>query len=193
MNDLELERLMSFVDQSEDCWFWDGDRDDDYQPVFEVDGVKYHPGDILYQKLCGTFEDIESACLIPGCIRPSHKIGGARAAASKLDGEKVLHIIESNLSSKALAEIYGVSTRTICNIWKGNSWANVPGKRESSRVRARRKTRVNKPKRIKTGKSGIAFDLDTGKYIVSYYKKIGESDSLEGAIEMRNQHIKESE
>lgn len=195
INEADLERLMSLVDQRGGwrghCWFWDGPRNVKYHPVWEVDGVHHSPEHILYQRLCGIpvdeAEPIKSKCHVVGCINPTHKVGGARADAAKLDGEKVQQIRASNDSSKSLAETYGVSRQTICDIWRGRCWVDVPGRRETARARTHRRNKVVKPKRIRVGVTGIKFDPDTGKYIASYYKKhIGESDSLEGAVALRN-------
>lgn len=190
INEANLERLIAMVDQSSDCWFWDGDRDDGYQPVIEIDGINYHPEYILRQHLRGIqSRNAMSKCHVVGCINPTHKVGGARTDAAKLDGEKVQQIRASNDSSKSLAETYGVSRQTIRDIWRGRCWVDVPGRRETARARARRRNKVVKPKRIWV-QSGIKFDPDTRKYIASYYKKtIGESDSLEGAVMLRNMEI----
>ncbi len=186
INETDLERLMSFVSQR-GCWFWDGTRNSKYHPIFEIDGVTYSPEHLLYQNLCGVqVQRIKSKCRVTGCINPAHKVGGARADVAKLDGEKVQRIRASDKPSVNLAKEYGVSTQTICDIWRGKTWTNVPGRRETARSR---RNKVAKPKRIWV-QPGIKFDPDTGKYIASYYKKtIGESDSLVGAVLMRNMGI----
>ena len=196
INEADLERLMSFVEQRDPCWFWDGPRNGTYHPVFVVDGVTCCPKDILYQNLCGKpLGETGSKCKVAGCINPVHMVGGPRADYAKLDGMKVRHILESDESSKKLAETYGVSTKAICDIWSGKSWVGVPGERVNSRKRARanRERLKLKPKRIRVGAAGIMFDPDTRKYVASYYKKhIGESDSLEGAVALRAKHIEET-
>jgi len=188
---VDLERLMASVDQSEDCWFWEGERNGDYQPVLEITGVKYHPGDLLYVDLCGPLEDgekVTNKCFTVGCINPKHKEGVWRAQHGKLRKGDVIRILDSGKTVRELAEEFDVCLATIYNIRSGKVWKDITPQHK-------RKRPVPKPprqKHIRTAFPGITFDLGTGKYIASYYRKyIGEYDSREEAVVMRVKHIED--
>lgn len=190
---IDLEAFEAMIDKSDECWFWDGPRDHGYHPVFKIDGVEHSVIHILYQDMYGNIsadKAIKSKCGIRGCINPVHKRRVGRAHCSKLTDTKVKQILDSQESTKTLAEKYGVSQVNICNIWRGKSWAHLGGKRGAARKKHLRvKT---KPLLVRTGVSTVSYNPLTKKYIPAYLKKpLGEFGSLEEAAAARKKHIEE--
>ncbi len=197
LKDAELERFMSLIDTSTGCWFWDGPRDDAYQPVFKHNGGEYSARDILYQQKHGVTD--LSPCKIGGCINPDHiqkcDDKKPRKPRSGLSGSDVLEILDSIESVADIAKKYEVSVDAIYSIIKGTTWKHIPRPRVRGKTvfRKRKLRAVVKTHRrdIKTPVNGVTFNPDTEKYTASYYKKvIGESASLEEAAEMRAEHIR---
>jgi len=192
MTETDIERLMAMIDQSDGCWFWNGPRDDNYNPVFEIDGVAHSPRDILCYDKYG-ITTINPCKAMENCLNPIHSIlGKTREARSGLKGSEVVEILASNESVYSIAKTYKVCKVTIYNIINNVTWQHI---KRNPRIKRKRKRKgevkkVKAPQKlINTDFTGIKFDPDTGQYIASYYRKhIGESDSLEGAIAIRREH-----
>ena len=144
-------RFWGFVPMREDgkCWLWHGSRQSDGYGYFRV-GSKVHKAHrISFEMINGTIPEGMLAlhsCDNPSCVNPAHlRIGTykenaedrnakERQARGERNGKAVLTVDDvgeirlllcSGMSSREIAEKYGVSHGAINSIKTGRTWRQI--------------------------------------------------------------------
>lgn len=145
MDDLQ-ERFWSRVKTGPGCWVWTGHRNDRGYGVALRKGVRLRAHRLAWTFTRGPVprgKMVLHTCDNPPCVRPSHLFIGTnqdniddmvakgrsyRNRASKLTEEKVKAIkvqLAYGAGNKVLADLYGVSPSTICDIKRNRRWSHV--------------------------------------------------------------------
>ena len=141
-------RFWDKVDKSGDCWEWRAGKEGDYGRFW--DGSRMVLAHRFAFELAHGYlpEVVRHRCDNPGCVRPSHLMGGTqadnirdcidrgrftavvprsgeRSASSKLTGPQVVEIRErlsSGETHRSIAADYGVCRATVSQINRGANW-----------------------------------------------------------------------
>jgi hypothetical protein len=137
--------------QSNNCWQWQGSRDNDGYGRFQLDGIKWKCHRLSYTWAKGAIPKglcVCHTCDNPTCVNPNHlwlgspkdnnqdrsrkgrtaihdKAIGESSGASILTEQDVLSIRTSNLSGQDLAKKYSVSDATIYSILHHKTWKHI--------------------------------------------------------------------
>jgi len=124
------------------CWLWEGSEGDPYGRMM-VSGLSAKAHQLSYCLHKGPLVsglDICHKCDTPGCVNPNHLFLGTRrengidAARKGRCRAQVLRVgdvkniraaIAIGIPQRQLAETYGVTDATICDLKMGRTWAHV--------------------------------------------------------------------
>lgn len=147
-----MKRFWQKVDKTSGCWLWAASKDACGYGNFKIEGAVVKAHRFAYRLEYGSIPvgmQVLHHCDTPACVRPSHlflgthkdnhadKINkgrqqgaaGERNSHAKLTREQVKEIRKKysgrNISSAAIAKIYGVSQVSISYILIGKTWSNV--------------------------------------------------------------------
>lgn len=147
-NDTLLERFMSKVNKSNECWIWTGACNSQGYGTIQTAFKLSRAHRVSYELFKGPIPAglwVLHSCDVPGCVNPEHlSIGTAAENAQDMVRKKrnanrsgALHpmavlshydvksIRASTLPGNNLADIYSVSQATISNIRHKKSWSYV--------------------------------------------------------------------
>lgn len=145
---IAVTRFWTLIDQSSDCWEWQGDLDKDGYGVFFWKGRKFGAHQLALSFTSGEMKlpglDTCHSCDNPACCNPDHirfdtrrsnvadmhKRGRAVSPAARLTAEQVVTIRERRAhgaTQKTLAEQFGLSPAYVSEIVRGITWKDAGG------------------------------------------------------------------
>jgi hypothetical protein len=116
------------------CWIWQLQRSPNGYGRTQRNGKVTTAHRASYERLVGPIPEglhLDHLCRVRLCVNPAHLEpvtpleNNRRSRTTKLTAEIVAQIRGSGEGGKVLAERYGVSPQTICNIRKGRTWTEV--------------------------------------------------------------------
>ena len=142
-----FKKKLCSIKPTKDCWLWPGISKNTYGQLHRKKQSPIRAHIVSWKVFKGTWPakgmEVCHTCDIKSCVNPhhlflgSHKDNMADAASkglfprgskhyhSKLSRKEVTFIKNSSLSGKLLANRFGVSPPTICDIRKGRTWRYV--------------------------------------------------------------------
>lgn len=136
-----LQRFESKLEKHESgCWFMNTQHDKDGYPLiwFHDNNIRCSQVSVtLYKKENCTNKVVNHTCHNQGCVNPEHlfladnrtntraMLAAKRGGHQKISEADVRAIYKGNLqgiSNKQIAQQYGISASTVCNILKGRNW-----------------------------------------------------------------------
>jgi hypothetical protein len=149
MIEKDYSRFDKKVAKGPGCWEWTGCLNDDGYGRFNIDGTIFRSHRLSYERWIGEIQTgmyVMHLCNNPGCVSPFHlEVGtqldnmryasvsgrmrtGENNPRAKLTGGDVLEIRSrwaAGEKQKTLCSDYGVTSATITQITKRNSWKHV--------------------------------------------------------------------
>lgn len=141
-----LERFVSKIKVSDDCWEWQGSRDRDGYGLFFCNNSRYRAHRASYRIFVGPFETdkvICHKCDNPKCVKPSHlwpdtqvnnmkdkvakrrHVFGENHPSAILTEDQVRTIMGSRSTAAVLGAEYGVSIEAVYDIWSCRRWVHL--------------------------------------------------------------------